>query len=495
MTSTAIVWLRRDLRLHDHPALTAAVARHDRVVPLFVLDPRLLHGRFASPARTWFLLESVRAMAADLARLGAPLVVRTGDPGEVVAAVCAEAGAGDVYVSRDHAPYGRARDARVVERLAAAGVAFHPKRGNLVHEPEAVVTRDGRPFSIYSPFRRAWELLERPPTLPVPGPLAGHGVDPGILPPSPDPAQPSDPGREHLHLDPDSLPTPGEAAARARLGRWLDRGVESYAASRDRLDLTEGTSRLSADLHLGLLSPNEVVDRVTGTGDGRRVFVNELVWREFYAHVLFHRPDIRTRSFRPEFDLIEWSADDDRAEAWRQGRTGVPVIDAAMRQLAASGWMHNRARMLVATFLTKDLLVDWRVGEAHFMRHLVDGDVASNNGGWQWSASTGTDPQPYFRIFNPVTQGRRHDPDGTYVRRWVPELASVPTSWIHAPWEMPPDVADACGVRLGVDYPVRIVDHAEARARALAAYAAVRQSDAHGAGLSTDRPHRPQPRG
>ncbi len=166
-----------------------------------------------------------------------------------------------------------------------------------------------------------------------------------------------------------------------------------------------------------------------------------------------------------------------------------------MRQLAASGWMHNRARMLVATFLTKDLLVDWRVGEAHFMRHLVDGDVASNNGGWQWSASTGTDPQPYFRIFNPVTQGRRHDPDGTYVRRWVPELAPVPTPWIHAPWEMPPDVADACGVRLGVDYPVRIVDHAEARARALAAYAAARQDDPRGTGLSTDRPHRPQPRG
>ena len=464
MTSTAIVWFRRDLRLHDHPALTAAVARHDRVVPLFVLDPRLLHGRFASPVRTWFLLESVQALATGLARLGAPLVVRTGDPAEVVATVAAEARAGDVYVSRDHAPYGRARDGRVAERLAAVGIAFHPKRGNLVHEPEAVLTRDGRPFSVYSPFRRAWESVERRPTLPAPDALTPHDIEPGEIP-----RQPT------RRLDPSLVPEPGEAAARTRLERWLDRGVEAYAATRDRLDLTEGTSRLSADLHLGLLSPGEVVERAMGAGDGRRVFVNELVWREFYAHVLFHRPDVRTRAFKPGLDRIAWQPDDDRAEAWRQGRTGVPIIDAAMRQLAASGWMHSRARMLVATFLTKDLLVDWRVGEAHFMRHLVDGDVASNNGGWQWSASTGTDPQPYFRIFNPVTQGRRHDPDGTYVRRWVPELASVPTTWIHAPWEMPPDVADACGVRLGVDYPVRIVDHAVARGRALAAYAAVRQ--------------------
>ncbi len=193
---------------------------------------------------------------------------------------------------------------------------------------------------------------------------------------------------------------------------WLERGVDGYASSRDRLDLEDGTSRLSADLHFGLLSPNEIAERALGPGDGRRVFVNELVWREFYAHVLFHRPSVRERSFRPEFDGIAWSRDEGAIHAWQTGRTGYPIVDAAMRQLAATGWMHNRARMIVATFLTKDLLVDWRVGEAHFMRHLVDGDIASNNGGWQWSASTGTDPQPYFRIFSPVAQGRRHDPDG-----------------------------------------------------------------------------------
>ena len=272
-----------------------------------------------------------------------------------------------------------------------------------------------------------------------------------------------------------SIPVPGERAARARLDRWLADGIDRYAETRDRPDL-EGTSRLSADLHIGSLSPLEVFERSIGTGDGRRVFRNELVWREFYAHVLFHRPAVRHAAFRPEFDRVVWSTDHSGIEAWRSGRTGYPFVDAAMRQLLATGWMHNRARMVVASFLTKDLLVDWRVGEAHFMRHLVDGDVASNNGGWQWSASTGTDAQPYFRVFNPVTQGRRFDPDGAYVRRWVPELAEVPTSRIHAPWEMTVVESEAARCRIGVDYPGPIVVHAEARARALAAYEAARRT-------------------
>ena len=467
--STAIVWFRRDLRVHDHPALIAAVESFDRVVPLFVLDPRLLHGRFASPVRTWFLLESLRELAGRLAAAGAPLLIRTGDPADAVAAVCAEAGAHDIMVSRDYGPYGRARDARVARRLVASGVAFHPKRGVLVHEPDRLLTQDGRPFSVYSPFRRAWELLARRPVLPAPARLAGHDLDPGVVPRIAD-LRLADADRS----GPGLFPEPGESASRRRLEAWLARGVDGYASSRDRLDLDDGTSRLSADLHFGLLSPNEVVERALGPGDGRRVFVNELVWREFYAHVLFHRPAVLALSFRPEFDRIPWAGDGPAVEAWRTGTTGYPIVDAAMRQLAATGWMHNRARMIAATFLTKDLLVDWRIGEAHFMRYLVDGDVASNNGGWQWSASTGTDPQPYFRIFNPVSQGRRHDPDGAYVRRWVPELAAVPAAWIHAPWEMPPEVATACGVRLGIEYPDRVVDHAEARVRALAAFGAAR---------------------
>ena len=471
-SSTAVVWFRRDLRVHDHPALTAAAERHDRVVPLFVLDPRLLGGRFASPVRTQFLLGSLRALAVSLAEAGTPLIVRTGDPADVVAALCALTGARDVYVSRDHAPYGRARDARAAERLAVDGVAFHPKRGNLVHEPESVATAEGRPFTVYSPFRRAWERLGRRGVLPAPTGLVGRDLDPGVIPPSIDAGHG---GAERPSVEPSLGLEPGESAARRRLDRWLERGLDDYASSRDRLDLVDGTSRLSADLHLGLLSPNEVVAQALGPGDGRRVFANELVWREFYAHVLFHRPTVRERSFRPAFDAIDWSGDLVAMDAWRAGLTGYPIVDAAMRQLAATGWMHNRARMIVATFLTKDLLVDWRVGEAHFMRSLVDGDVASNNGGWQWSASSGTDPQPYFRIFNPVTQGRRHDPDGTYVRRWVPELAAVPKAWIHAPWEMPSETAAAIAFRPGIEYPERIVDHAEARVRALAVFGGARQ--------------------
>jgi deoxyribodipyrimidine photo-lyase len=462
--SSAIVWFRRDLRLRDHPALLAAAAGDRAVIPLYVLDPRLLAGRFASPNRTWFLLGSLRSLAVDLADLGAPLVVRVGDPAAEVPAVARETGARDVYVSRDHAPFGRARDRAVAEALAALPTAgrLHARTGNLVHEPEAIATLGGRPYAVYSPFRRAWERVPLRSTLPPPTALRGHDVDPGGIPdltvlgigdgPTADPAL---------------LPEPGESAARRRLEDWLARGLAGYHRTRDRLDLADGTSRLSADLHVGLLSPTEMVERAMagGDGDGPRAFINELVWREFYAHVLFHRPSVRRAAARPEFDAVAWSDDEAALDAWRTGRTGYPVVDAAMRQLAATGWMPNRARMVVASFLTKDLLIDWRAGEAHFMRHLVDGDVASNNGGWQWCASTGTDAQPYFRIFNPVSQGARFDPGGEYVRRWVPELADVPTADLH----------DPARVR-HADYPAPIVDHAEARRRALAVYGAARRT-------------------
>jgi deoxyribodipyrimidine photo-lyase len=469
---TAIVWFRRDLRLHDHPALAAAAGRCDRLVPLYVLDPALLAGRFASPTRAWFLLGALAALRSSLQDLGSDLVVRVGDPRQVVPALARATGAADVVVSRDHAPFGRARDQAVAESLAADGVRWHAQRGVLVHEPDELATGQGTPFSVYSPFRRAWEALERRAAVSAPTglpPLAG--IDAGALPTL---------GALGLGdgptADPALLPEPSEAAARARLERWLARGLTDYASSRDRLDLEDGTSRLSADLRLGLLSALEVVERASGAGDGRRVFVNELVWREFYAHVLFHRPTVLRHAFVPAFESLPWADDEAGVAAWRAGRTGYPVVDAGMRQLAASGWMHNRARMITASFLTKHLLTDWRVGEAWFMQTLVDGDVASNNGGWQWSASTGTDPQPYFRIFNPILQGRRHDPDGAYVRRWVPELRSVPTARIHAPWEMSHEEQATASCRIGTDYPAPIVEHGEARARALAVYEAARRS-------------------
>jgi deoxyribodipyrimidine photo-lyase len=474
---TALLWFRRDLRVHDHPALVAA-AEHERLVALFVLDPALIGGRFASPNRTWFLLGSVAALRDALRERGSELTVRVGDPEVEVPAVAAAVGARHVYLSRDHAPYGRARDAAVASALEGDGIGWHPKRGVLVHEPDEVLTGEGGGFTVYSPFRRAWEALPQravlaaPDRLPPP-PVAAEGrpLDPGPIP-----------SLAELGLgdaptgDPALLPEPGESAARARLERWVAGPIEHYAASRDRLDADGGTSRLSQDLHLGTISPLEVMARSEGPGPDRRTYRNELVWREFYAHVLFHRPEVRLEPFRTEFADLPWRDDPEGLAAWSEGRTGYPVVDAGLRQLRAMGWMHNRARMVAASFLTKHLLIRSAAGEAVFMHHLVDGDVASNGGGWQWSASTGTDPQPYFRIFNPILQGRRHDPDGAYVRRWIPELARVPTERIHAPWEMRAEEQAAAGCRVGVDYPAPIVEHGEARARALAVFEAARDA-------------------
>jgi deoxyribodipyrimidine photo-lyase len=470
--TTALVWYRRDLRIHDHPALVAG-AGHRRLAPVYVLDQTLLTGRFASPNRAWYLLGSLTALRASLRAGGSDLIVRVGDPRVEIPRLARQTGARDVYVSRDHAPYGRARDAAVMHALAEMDVAWHPRRGVLVHEPEDVLTADGTAFTVYSPFRRAWERRELSAPLDPPRrmPPVPEGPEAGEIPSLADLGLETTPT-----ADEGLLPEPGEPAARHRLERWLDGPIEGYAETRDRLDIEGGTSRLSADLHLGTVSPLEVVVASDGPGESRRTFRNELVWREFYAHVLFHRPDVLRGAFRPEFADLPWLDDPAALDAWATGRTGYPIVDAGMRQLRAMGWMHNRARMITASFLTKHLLIHYSAGEAVFMRHLIDGDVASNGGGWQWSASTGTDPQPYFRIFNPVLQGRRHDPDGVYVRRWVPELRAVPTARIHAPWEMTDEEQRLAGCRIGVDHPAPIVDHAEARARALAVYEAARAS-------------------
>jgi len=461
--AVAVLWLRRDIRLHDHPALAAALEAADAVVPVYVLDPRLLDGPRSSANRTWFLLGSLRELATDLAARGAPLVVRSGRPELVIPALAAEAGADDVFATRDVSPFARDRDRAVGAALAAAGRHLHLRRGLLVAEPEDVHADDGRPVTVFTPFSRRWAAVPRRALVPPPdaipslpaGTLAGEAL--------PEPPPPT--------ADPALLPVPGEAAARERLASWVaSAALPAYADGRNRLDV-DGTSRLSADLKFGTLSPLEVLLAAEGPGDGRRVFVSELCWREFYAHVLWHFPHVVRGAYRPAYDAIPWADDPAGLAAWREGRTGYPVVDAAMRQLAAGGWMHNRARMIVASFLAKDLLVDWRRGEDHFMAHLVDGDVAANNGGWQWTAGTGTDAAPYFRVFNPVSQGRRFDPAGAYVRRWVPELARVPDAYVHEPWSMPPDVQAAAGCVIGRDYPAPIVDHGAARDRALAAYA------------------------
>ena len=462
--SIAVVWFRRDLRLHDHPALHHALERYDRVLPLFVVDDGILAGRWPSANRRWFLNGALRSLDGELRRRDSSLTVVRGDPAEAVPGVATTLGAAAVVASRDFTPYGRRRDEAVASAVQGAGIAWEAGRGLLAHEPEEIWRGGGGAFTVFGPFHRRWDALPLRAVLPAPGVVPTAALPRSAIDPNADGDPAALLGDATPTADPRLMLEPTEAAARDRLDRWANsEALRDYDTGRDRLDL-DGTSRLSQDLRWGLLSPVEVLERCVGPGRGPARFRSEIAWRDFYAHLLWHEPRVARESFRRELDDVAWSSDDAAIEAWKAGRTGYPVVDAAMRQLQATGWTHNRARMIVASFLAKHLGVDWRVGEAHFMTHLVDGDPASNNGGWQWAASTGTDPQPYFRIFNPTLQGRRHDPDGAYVRRWVPELAEAGLfgAAVHEP---PPGT-----------YLPRVVDHAAARAAALAAFGARRRS-------------------
>ncbi|MGK2964720.1 MAG: cryptochrome/photolyase family protein, partial [Tepidiformaceae bacterium] len=363
-----------------------------------------------------------------------------------------------VHVSRDYGVFGRARDRRVAEAVGRGGARFVEHPGVLVHEPEEVVKDDGTPFAVFTPFRRRWDgvpvraALPAPAKVRIPSELAvGEMPDPGARAP----------GIEA-----------GEGKARQRLAEWVESdGVRGYRERRDFVG-EEGTSRLSAALRWGLVSPVEVLELAAGDGEGAATFRSEVCWRDFYAHTLWWHPRVLQEPYQRQHPGIAWRQDAEGLAAWKAGRTGYPIVDAGMRELVATGWMHNRARMIVASFLSKDLLVDWREGEAFFMEHLVDGDPASNGGGWQWAASVGTDAQPYFRVFNPVLQGKKFDPDGTYVRRWIPELRGVPERYLHEPWAMPSMLQREVGCVIGADYPAPVVDHQAARTRAIAAFRA-----------------------
>lgn len=454
----SILWFRRDLRVHDHPALDEALASGP-VIGLFVIDNRLLNGRFASPNREWFLRDSLAELGESIRARGGVLVVRRGHPEEVLPAAAREFDATSVFVSRDYSPFGRARDARVAAALAVDGVRFVEAPGVLAIEPEKVVNDAGGGFGVFSAFFRRWVALERPPVIPAPvaipapaGVVRGSDLD-NWLPPRPAA----------------DLVEPGEAAARARLKSFASGDVSKYAEERDRLDI-EGTSRLSQDLRWGLLSPNEILARTGGPGSAK--FEQEVAWRDFYEHLAWHTPRVLRQTYRRDMANLPWHEDPAGLAAWQEGRTGFPIVDASMRQLVATGYMHNRGRMIVASFLTKNLFIDYREGERFFMRHLVDGDVAVNNGGWQWTASTGTDAQPYFRVFNPVLQGQRHDPDGDFVRRWVPELANVPAKYVQSPWTMPSAMQSQAHCIIGTHYPGPIIDPAGAVPRAKAFFEA-----------------------
>jgi deoxyribodipyrimidine photo-lyase len=467
MSSTALVWLRRDLRVHDHPPLVSALAAHERVVPVFVLDSALLRGRFASGPRTAFLLGCLRELGKALGERGGGLVVRHGAPERELPALAHELGARAVHWASDATPYALARDRRVLEALRAAGVDAVPGPGTFVADVSRPRTNAGRPFTVFTPFHRAWGALERRPVHRAPRalPPLPRGLARGALPTLAELGLAADELREP------AVP-PGERAARAALARWLASDLAAYGERHDRL--AGGTSMLSPHLRFGTLSARELEARAQRHGGaGAIAFTRQLAWRDFYAHVLLHHPGNRLHEHQPRMRALAWDDDPQLLAAWQEGRTGYPLVDAGMRQLRASGWMHNRARLVVGSFLTKDLQLDWRAGEAWFMRWLLDGDVAQNNGNWQWIASVGVDPAPAFRrLLNPTLQQRRHDADGAYVRRWVPELRDVPDGLLAEPWRMTEEQQADAACAIGHDYPAPVVDHAHERRRALARYRA-----------------------
>ena len=470
-TPTTLLWLRQDLRLTDNPALHAA---EGPVIPVYIFDET--EGvRQMGGASLWWLDKSLRALAADLEARGSRLILRRGPAAQVLDELIDETGAEAVHWNRLYDAGAIARDKAIKADLTARGIRCLSCNAALLNEPWEVETGSGGPYKVFTPYWRAASarvgsfVLHRAPAElapPARWPKSERLSDWGLHPSGPDWST----GFEW---------TPGEAGAREALREFLDGAVDHYSSDRDRPDRA-GTSRLSPHLHFGEIGPRQVwraaQDAAARGASHAQVekFLSELGWREFNHHLLFHNPDLPTKAWKPQFDQLAWHKDEKGFAAWTKGLTGYPIVDAGMRELWATGFMHNRVRMIAASFLIKDLMIDWRRGEAWFWDTLVDADVAQNAGNWQWVAGSGADASPFFRIFNPVAQGQRFDPAGSYVRRWVPELAKLPDSVIHAPWTAVSEILSRADVTLGRDYPAPIVDHGVARSRALEAYAAIK---------------------
>lgn len=463
--SPIIVWFRRDLRIADNPALSEAALRGQPVLPLYILEedsPRPMGG-----AAQWWLHHSLKALCRELTQLGAKLILRRGCAAEVLLRLAEESGARTVLWNRRYDRLETGKDCKITSALVSKGVQVEAFNGSLLFEPKVVRNRNGQPFQVFAPFWRCCLSLPDPPRpqsrpirLPPHEPVASDTLaDWHLLPGKPD-----------WSTGIATAWTPGEDAASARLADFLEDSLQCYEQRRDHPD-QDATSRLSPHLAFGEISPRQVwyAARIAGAhpADG---FLRELGWREFCHHSLHHYPDLPSQPQRREFQDFPWRDDEAAWQAFIGGRTGFPIVDAGMRALWETGWLHNRLRMIVASFLVKDLLIPWQRGEAWFWDTLVDADPASNAGGWQWVAGCGLESAPYFRIFNPVRQGEKFDPHGRYVRRWVPELGTLPDNVIHRPWDAPADVLAKAGIVLGHDYPHPIVDHDAARHRALAAY-------------------------
>jgi deoxyribodipyrimidine photo-lyase len=475
-TAPAIIWFRNDLRLADHAALHAAAGAGGPVLAVYILDDAAAGPWALGGAARWWLHHSLASLDRALRALGAPLVLRRGDSQAILADLVRQTATRDVFTGGSVEPWARRLDTAVAQRLAGQGVRLHRMRTMTLFPPDMIRTRTGGPFSVYTPFSNAC-LATGGPKDPIPPPRHLRGIsglesdrldDWTLLPAGPDWAG----GLRATWLHECQ---PGEAGAMSRARDFLDRRIGDYAAARNA-PAVDATSMLSPHLRFGEISAAQLwhLAYATPAGKGRETFIREVLWREFSANLLWHHQDLPEAPLRPEFAAMPWRDDPAGLRAWQRGRTGVPIVDAGMRQLWQTGWMHNRVRMIVASFLVKHLMIPWQAGQAWFWDTLVDADLANNAASWQWVAGSGADAAPYFRIFNPVLQGRKFDPDGAYVRRFVPELANLPAEAIHAPWDARPEVLAQAGVRLGSTYPMPLVDLAAGRARALEAYAAIR---------------------
>jgi deoxyribodipyrimidine photo-lyase len=471
-----ICWLRRDLRLVDNAALYQALQTGQPMIVLFIFDPAILKSNRMAAVRVKFMLAALEALDAELRDYGGRLLVRHGKPVEAFPGIVEETGATQVFFNRDYTPFARKRDGEVEAVLQSAGVDVVSVHDRLLVTPEMIESNSGKPYSVYTPFKNKWrEIINEDPPHPLDYRLSGENLFDLTKVDTPDVPTLTELGFEETSVP---IPPADSKSALKRLREFMAQKVYDYKERRNIIaspgDPRLGTSFMSPYIRFGLVSLRQVREasadayRETSSQmkrDNVVGYMNEIVWHEFYTHVLWHFPHVKTEDFNPKYKAVKFRYPDETLEAWKAGMTGFPIVDAAMRQMDAVGWMHNRARMIVASFMTKDLLLYWTEGELYFMQRLMDGDLAQNNGGWQWAAGTGTDAQPYFRIFNPVSQSKKFDPDGTFIREWLPELRDVPEKYIHEPHLMstPPK-----------NYPKPIVDHKEARQRVLEAFSVVK---------------------